>query len=81
MCPRTGSTEEGSGRPADRPGTPDHLWPWSVHCLIPSVLITGDTAPKRLRQTEAGGYRLLYKPVNLPQLHALLEIYRQMSGL
>jgi PAS domain S-box-containing protein len=47
---------------------------------IPSVLITGDTAPERLQEAEVSGYRLLHKPVNPPQLQAVLETYRQMPG-
>ena len=40
---------------------------------IPSILITGDTAPERLREAEASGYRLLHKPVSSPDLKSMLE--------
>lgn len=30
---------------------------------VPAVLITGDTAPERLREAEAHGLRLLHKPI------------------
>lgn len=35
---------------------------------IPAVLITGDTAPERLREAEAHGLDLLHKPVGAQQL-------------
>lgn len=39
---------------------------------LPALLITGDTAPERLREAEAGGVPLLHKPVAAHQLqHAL----------
>ena len=40
---------------------------------IPGVLITGDTAPDRLREAEASGYQLLHKPVRPARLRALLS--------
>jgi hypothetical protein len=30
---------------------------------IPGMLITGDTAPDRIKEAEASGYLLLHKPV------------------
>jgi hypothetical protein len=36
------------------------------------VLITGDTAPDRIREARAAGLRLLYKPVTLNDLIAAL---------
>lgn len=42
------------------------------HFPIPSIIITGDTAPERLREAEASGLRILHKPVQPPQLHSLL---------
>jgi len=35
----------------------------------PALLITGDTAPERLREAQAGGVPLLHKPVSPEQLH------------
>ena len=46
---------------------------------IPSVVITGDSAPERLREAEASGYHLMHKPVNPPQLQAVLEDYRMVG--
>ena len=43
---------------------------------IPSVVITGDTAPERLKEAEASGYKLMHKPVSPPSLQAVLETYR-----
>ncbi len=39
---------------------------------IPSIIITGDTAPERIREAEASGFRILHKPVQPPQLHSIL---------
>ncbi|MGA7325595.1 MAG: ATP-binding protein [Rhodomicrobium sp.] len=39
---------------------------------IPAFLITGDTAPDRLREANAVGYHLLYKPVSAMRLRAVL---------
>ena len=40
---------------------------------IPSIIITGDTAPERLREAEASGLSILHKPVQPPQLQLLLK--------
>lgn len=40
---------------------------------VPAVLVTGDTAPDRLREAEASGYHLLHKPIRPAKLHALLR--------
>ena len=45
---------------------------------IPSLLITGDTAPERLQEAEASGYRLLHKPVSSSKLKDVLEAYRTL---
>jgi len=39
---------------------------------IPSMLITGDTAPDRLREAASSGYQLLHKPVQPAKLRALI---------
>lgn len=39
---------------------------------IPAFLISGDTAPERLRDARASGYHLLYKPVRPRALRAML---------
>jgi CheY-like chemotaxis protein len=47
----------------------------AVQALQPdvhAVLITGDTAPDRIREARAAGLRLLYKPVTLNDLIAAL---------
>ncbi len=36
---------------------------------VPGLLITGDTAPDRLRQAQLSGFRLLHKPVPPAKLH------------
>lgn len=40
---------------------------------IPVALITGDTAPERLREARQAGHVLLHKPVHPAKLRALLE--------
>jgi len=40
---------------------------------IPAFLISGDTAPERLREAAASGYHLLHKPVQPNALRALLS--------
>jgi signal transduction histidine kinase/CheY-like chemotaxis protein len=39
---------------------------------IPAAIVTADTAPDRLREAQASGYRLLHKPVRPAILRALL---------
>jgi CheY-like chemotaxis protein len=41
---------------------------------IPAVLVTGDTAPDRLREATASGFRLLHKPVAPTKLRSLLTL-------
>ncbi|MBI2236593.1 MAG: PAS domain S-box protein [Magnetospirillum sp.] len=40
---------------------------------IPSILITGDSAPERLREAEASGLAILHKPVQPPELREMLR--------
>ncbi len=40
---------------------------------VPAALITGDTAPERLREAKLAGHALLHKPVHPARLRALLE--------
>ena len=42
---------------------------------LPVVIITGDTAPERLREADAAGYPLLHKPVDP---HGLMTTMRQL---
>lgn len=44
-------------------------------CELPALLITGDTAPDRIRQAQASGIPMLHKPV-VPT-----ELYRQIVSL
>lgn len=39
---------------------------------IPSIIITGDTAPERLREAESSGFSILHKPIQPPDLHSFL---------
>ncbi|MNG67621.1 Sensor protein TorS [compost metagenome] len=43
-----------------------------VGARLPALLITGDTAPERLREARASGIPLLHKPVSPRQLHQAL---------
>ncbi len=36
----------------------------AIGAEVPGIIITGDTAPERLREAVEGGFRLLHKPVN-----------------
>jgi signal transduction histidine kinase/CheY-like chemotaxis protein len=40
---------------------------------IPGMLITGDTAPDRIKEAQASGYRLLHKPVANDKLRAAID--------
>jgi signal transduction histidine kinase len=40
---------------------------------VPAFLISGDTAPERLREATASGYRLLHKPVQPMALRAMVS--------
>jgi signal transduction histidine kinase/CheY-like chemotaxis protein len=44
----------------------------AVHREVPAIIISGDTAPERLREADASGYHLLHKPVRPAKLRALL---------
>src|SRR5205814_2003214 len=39
---------------------------------VPAIIVTGDTAPDRLREADASGYHLMHKPVRPLKLRALL---------
>jgi PAS domain S-box-containing protein len=43
------------------------------HDDIPSIIITGDTAPERLREAEASGLSILHKPVHPPDLREAMR--------
>jgi signal transduction histidine kinase/CheY-like chemotaxis protein len=47
---------------------------------IPAFLISGDTAPERLREASASGYQLLHKPVPPMTLRAILSQLLKESG-
>jgi CheY-like chemotaxis protein len=36
---------------------------------IPAILVTGDTAPERIREASESGLTLLHKPVSSVRLH------------
>jgi PAS domain S-box-containing protein len=49
---------------------------------IPAAIVTGDTAPERLAEAQAGGYRLLHKPVAATDLRtAVVELMGQAARL
>lgn len=45
----------------------------TLYGSIPALLISGDTAPERLREASEGGYHLLHKPVGPAALRATLN--------
>ena len=49
---------------------------------IPAFLITGDTAPERLREASKSGYQLLHKPVPPMRLRAMLnQLLKARDGM
>lgn len=47
---------------------------------LPALLITGDTAPERLREAQASGIPLLHKPVSPSQLYrGLMEVLKKAA--
>ncbi len=40
---------------------------------IPALIVTGDTAPERLREAQASGFAFMHKPVNAAKLRAFLR--------
>lgn len=49
---------------------------------LPALLITGDTAPERLREAQASGIPLLHKPVSPSQLQCgLLEVLKEPNSV
>lgn len=51
-----------------------------LHNPLPVILLTGDTAPERLKEASASGFKLLHKPVELPELRStLLELLSKDS--
>jgi signal transduction histidine kinase/HAMP domain-containing protein len=47
---------------------------------IPAFLISGDTAPERLREASANGYQLLHKPVPPMRLRTVLNQFMTARG-
>lgn len=53
----------------------------AVDQQIPALIVTGDTAPERLREASASGYFLLHKPVQPARLRiALTRLLEAASG-
>jgi len=40
--------------------------------VLPAVIITGDTAPERIKEANTSGYKILHKPVSPDELRCLL---------
>lgn len=53
---------------------PDAIAMVYVHCghAIPAVIVTGDTAPERIREAQARNFRLLHKPIGVNDLRQLV---------
>ncbi len=45
----------------------------AVGVRLPGVLVTGDTAPEQLRETQRSGLRLLHKPVSAEVVRKMIE--------
>jgi CheY-like chemotaxis protein len=52
----------------------------SLGSAIPAFLVSGDTAPERLRQARAEGYLLLHKPVSPMTLRTTLNRLVRFRG-
>jgi CheY-like chemotaxis protein len=48
---------------------------------IPSLIVTGDTAPERLREAQASGFAFMHKPVNAAKLRAFLRSVARHGNL
>jgi signal transduction histidine kinase len=53
----------------------------SLNLPIPAFLISGDTAPERMREVHASGYHLLHKPVHPRALRAMLRQFLKKHDL
>ena len=47
---------------------------------IPALIVTGDTAPERLREAQASGHTLMYKPVQPGKLRAYLRRVQRLKN-
>jgi signal transduction histidine kinase/CheY-like chemotaxis protein len=47
---------------------------------IPAILLTGETAPEKLREAQAGGYPLLHKPLAPGRLRAAVSTVLRRTG-
>jgi two-component system, sensor histidine kinase len=47
---------------------------------IPAILLTGETAPEKLREAQAGGYPLLHKPLAPGRLRAAVTTVLRRAG-
>lgn len=52
----------------------------AVDRQIPALIVTGDTAPERLREASASGYLLLHKPVQPARLKIALTRLREAAS-
>lgn len=41
---------------------------------VPSIIITGDTSPSRLKEVSAGGSRILHKPISEAELRQAIQV-------
>ena len=53
----------------------------SLNLPIPAFLISGDTAPERMREARTSGYHLLHKPVRPRALRAMLSKFLKKHDL
>jgi CheY-like chemotaxis protein len=56
--------------------------PASLACRsdMPAFLMTGDTAPERLREAAASGFHLLHKPVQPMALRAMVNRFLRTAA-
>ena len=52
-----------------------------MRASVPAAIVTGDTAPERLAEAQAGGYRLLHKPVAAAELRKTVTELVELQSL
>lgn len=52
----------------------------AVGTAVPALIVTGDTDPQRIRETQSSGHTLLHKPVQPGKLRTYLRRVRRLKG-
>ncbi len=46
----------------------------ALECLVPAIIVTGDTSPERLKEVKDTGLQLLHKPVHPDELREVVQM-------